>query len=209
MSVPSPCVCVVDDELSVRKSIARLLRAHGLDVQAYASTQEYLEAHDPATPGCLVLDLALPGHSGLELQAALVARAYSPPIIFLSGRAEIADSVRAMKLGAIEFLTKPVDEQALLPAVRAGVDKDRAERSRHQELSAIRARLNTLTRRENEVLHRVIAGRLNKQTAAELGTAEKTIKVHRARIMEKLGANSLAELVRLVNRVGLEVDPGS
>jgi FixJ family two-component response regulator len=203
MSSPAPTIFVVDDDPSVRKGITRLLRAAGLDVSSYASAQEYLERYDPSAPGCLVLDLAMPGFSGLDLQEALAARGGAPPIIFLTGHADVPDSVQAMKRGAVEFLTKPVDEHMLIEAVRNAVAKDRVDRSKRAELAEIRKRLATLTPREVQVLRCVVAGKLNKHTATELGTVEKTVKVHRARIMKKMQIDSLAELVQLAARAGI------
>lgn len=198
-----PTVFVVDDEASVRKAIERLLAASGLSVSTYASAQEYLDLFNPNAPGCLILDLAMPGTTGLELQQALVAMDATPPIIFLSGRAEIPDSVQAMKRGAVEFLTKPVDEARLIDSVRNALEVDRLERMNRAQLAALKKRLGTLTPRELEVLSHVVVGKANKLIAYELGTVEKTIKVHRARAMEKMQARSLAELVRLAVQVGI------
>jgi FixJ family two-component response regulator len=207
MSSPAPTIFVVDDDPSVRTAIARVLRAAGLAVTTCASAQEYLEHYDPNVPGCLVLDLAMPGLGGLELQQALAARGDALPIIFLSGHADVPASVQAMKRGAVEFLTKPVDQRALIDAVRGAVEKDRIDRSARAELAEIRKRLATLTRREAEVLGYVVAGKLNRQTGAELGTVEKTIKVHRARIMQKMQVQSLAELVQMAMRAGITSTP--
>lgn len=207
MTSPGSTVFVVDDDLSVRKALERVLRAAGLAVSPHASAQDYLERYDPNAPGCLVLDLAMPGFSGLDLQDALAARGSAPPIIFLTGRAAVPDSVRAMKHGAVEFLTKPVDERALIDAVRNALEKDRTDRLRRAELAEIQQRLATLTPRETEVLKYVVSGKLNKQIAAELGTVEKTIKVHRARVMEKMQVGSLAALVQLAARAGIMPDP--
>jgi FixJ family two-component response regulator len=207
MNSPGPIVFVVDDDLSVRKAIERVLRAAGLAVSAHASAQDYLERYDPNAPGCLVLDLAMPGFSGLDLQDALAARGGAPPIIFLTGRAAVPDSVRAMKHGAVEFLTKPVDERTLIDAIRNALEKDRMDRLRRAELAEIQQRLATLTPRETEVLSYVVSGKLNKQIAAELGTVEKTIKVHRARVMEKMQVRSLAALVQLATRAGIMPHP--
>jgi FixJ family two-component response regulator len=203
MSSITPLVCVIDDEASVRKSLERLLRAGGLAVCSFASAQDYLAQFDPDLPGCLVLDLSMPGLSGLDLQQALAASGSTPPIIFLTGRGDVSSSVQAMKRGAVEFLEKPVDEGVLIEAVRGAIEKDRVDRVERAGLAAIRARLATLTPRETEVLPYVIAGLLNKQTADRLGAAEKTIKVHRAHIMEKMQVRSVAELVRLAAAVGI------
>lgn len=203
MTSLAPRVFVIDDEPSVRKALERLLRSGGLAVSTCASAQEYLDQYDPDLPGCLVLDLSMPGLSGLELQQALAAKGPTPPIIFLTGRGDVPSSVQAMKRGAVEFLTKPVDEGVLLEAVRQAIEKDRVDRLQRAELADIRARLATLTPRETEVLACIIAGLLNKQTADRLGTAEKTVKVHRAHIMEKMHVRSLAELVRLTDAAGV------
>lgn len=200
MSTPAPTVFLVDDELLVRKALSRLLRSAGQAVAAFASPQEFLAAYDPGMPGCLVLDLAMPGQTGLDLQRELAVRGSTLPVIFLTARADVPSTVQAMKCGAIDFLTKPVDSPTLLAAIRSALEKDRAARSKRAELDDIRARLGTLTPREREVLDHVVAGHLNKQTAADLGTVEKTIKVHRARVMEKMRVESVAELVRLVER---------
>ena len=207
MSDTLPTVFVIDDDASIRKAIARLLRAAGMEVIACASAQAYLDQFDPNLSGCLILDLAMPEISGLQLQDELATRGNAPPIIFLTGRAEIPDSVQAMKHGAAEFLTKPVDEHLLVEAVRSAVDKDRIDRQTRAELADIRGRFATLTARELQVLACVIAGKLNKQTALELGTVEKTIKVHRARVMEKLQVKSLAALVQLAGRAGIVSRP--
>ena len=202
MNDKAPTVFVIDDELSVRKAIARSLGAAGLIVSTFASGREYLERYDPNIPGCLVLDLAMPKFSGLDLQQALATRGEEPPIIFLSGHAEVLDSVQAMKHGAVEFLTKPIEDVVLIDAVRSAVEKDHLDRLKRAELAEIRKRLELLTPRETQVLSYVVAGKLNKQIAADLGTVEKTIKVHRARVMEKMQAKSVAELVRLTTQIG-------
>jgi FixJ family two-component response regulator len=196
-------VFVVDDEAPVRKALSRLLRAAGLAVTAFASPEEFLAQYDPHTPGCLVLDLMMPGFTGLELQRTLDKKGSTLPIIFLTGRGDVPNSVRAMKGGAIDFLTKPVNDNDLLAAVRAAIEKNGVSRREQTELSEIRARIATLTPREREVLGHVVTGKLNKQIAADLGTAEKTIKVHRARVMAKMKVQSVAELVRLTGRAGI------
>lgn len=206
MSQPAPTVFVVDDENSVRKALCRLLASAGFAAASYASADEFLAGYERAQPGCLILDLSMPGLNGLELQQALRARDSLLPVIFLTGHAEIADSVRAMKGGAVEFLTKPVEDEKLLAAVREALATDAGARAEQAATDAIRQRLATLTPRELQVLRCVIAGKLNKQTAAELGTVEKTIKVHRARVIEKMQAGSLPELVLLAARVGLTPD---
>src|SRR6266487_2508283 len=198
--LPSPTVFVVDDYAPVRSAVSRLLRAAGFAVVAFGSPQEFLTQYDPHTPGCLVLDLDMPAVNGLELQRILATKGSALPIIFLSGHADVPKSVQAMKHGASDFLTKPVNDRELLAAVRTAIDKDRALRRRQTELSEIRARLATLTPREREVLEHVVTGKLNKQIAGDLGTVEQTVKVHRARVMEKLKVQSVAELVRLTER---------
>jgi len=196
----SPTVFIVDDETPVRRALSRLLRSAGFAVTAFASPEEFLAQYDPHTPGCLVLDLIMPDFNGLELQRTLDKRGSTLPIIFLTGRGDVPSSVQAMKGGAIDFLTKPVNEKELLPAVRAAIERDRVSRREQTELSEIRARLATLTPREREVLEHVVTGQLNKQIAADLGIAEKTIEVHRGRVMAKMKVQSVAELVRLTGR---------
>jgi len=201
MSSPlGPTVFVVDDYAPGRRSISRLLRTAGFAVTAFASAKEFLAQYDPETPGCLVLDLAMPEVSGLELQTILAGKGSLLPIIFLTGHGDVPQSVQAMKRGASDFLTKPVNDKDLLAAIRVAIEKDRALRRRQTELSEIRTRLATLTPREREVLEYVVAGKLNKQIAGNLGTVEQTIKVHRAHVMQKMRVQSLAELVRLTER---------
>jgi FixJ family two-component response regulator len=203
MMTPSPTVFIVDDDAAVLKSLTRLLRSARLNVMAFGSPQEFLERHDPRAPGCLVLDLAMPGLNGLELQAALTVKGSAIPIIFLTGHGNIPASVQAMKRGALDFLTKPVNDDDLLKAVQAAIEQDRLARIARAELEDIQARLDSLTPREREVLTHVVSGQLNKQTAADLGTVEKTIKVHRGRVMEKMKVHSVAELVHLAERAGI------
>jgi len=203
MTAGTPRVFVVDDEEPVRRALARLLRSAGFEPAGFGSPTEFLAAFDPATPGCLVLDVAMPGLNGLELQQALAARGADIPIIFLTGRADIPMSVSAMKKGAVDFLTKPVNDENLLAAVRHALEQDHVGRQARAELAIIRQRWATLTPREREVLAEVVNGRLNKQIAADLGTVEKTIKVHRARVMEKMAVRSVAALVKLTERIGL------
>jgi len=200
---PSPTVFVVDDYAPVRRSISRLLHAAGFAVAAFASADEFLAQFDPQTMGCLVLDVAMPALNGLELQNILEKAGSLLPIIFLTGTADIPKSVEAMKHGASDFLTKPVDDEDLLAAVRVAIEKNRVLRQEQAELSEIQARLATLTPREREVLEHVVKGQLNKQIAGDLGTVEQTVKVHRARVMHKLRLQSVAELVRLVERCGI------
>ena len=198
-----PTVFVVDDYAPGRKSIARLLRTAGFAVTAFASAKEFLAQYDPETPGCLVLDLAMPEVSGLELQSILARKSSLLPIIFLTAHGSVPKSVQAMKRGASDFLTRPVNDEDLLAAVRAAIEKDRALRREQAELSEIRARVARLTPREREVLEYVVAGKLNKQIAGELGTVEQTVKIHRAHVMQKMRVQSVAELVRLTQRCGI------
>ena len=209
MNLPPPTVFLVDDEALVRKAVGRLLRAVGFEVAAFASPGEFLVAHDPAAPGCLVLDMAMPGLNGLELQQALAARGSTLPIIFLTGRADVPMCAQAMKRGAADFLTKPVNDTDLLAAIRRALEHDRHARETRAELDNIRARIASLTPREREVLKHVVAGQLNKQIASNLGTVENTIKVHRGRVMEKMRVASVAELVRLVERCDAGFEVGS
>src|SRR5213596_865903 len=199
----APTVFIVDDEAPVRKALSRLLRAAGFAVAAFASPGEFLAQHDLHKSGCLVLDLDMPAVNGLELQRILARKGSVLPIIFLTGHGDVPKSVQAMKRGAIDFLTKPVNDENLLAAVRAAIEKDRALRREQTELSEIRARLATLTPREREVLEHVVTGKLNKQIAADLGTVQQTVKVHRARVMQKMRVQSVAELVRLTERCGI------
>jgi FixJ family two-component response regulator len=197
-------VFVVDDEPSIQKALGRLLRAAGFEVRAFLSSQAFLEEHDPTISGCALLDVMMDGVDGLEVQKRLAASGCERPVVFLTGRGDIKTSVQAMQAGAVNFLTKPVQAQDLLVAVRAAVEKDSAAREARAPLDAIRQRMAMLTPRESEVLRFVIAGRLNKQIAGDLRIAVKTVKLHRARMMEKMGVRSVAELVRLSGRVGIE-----
>jgi len=199
----APTVFIVDDEAPVRKALSRLLRATGFAVAAFASPGEFLAQHDLHKPGCLVLDLMMPGIDGIELQRALARKGSVLPIIFLTGHGDIPKSVQAMKSGALDFLTKPVNDENLLASIRAAIKRDSVARREQAELFEIRARLASLTPREQEVLDHVVTGKLNKQIADDLGVVEKTIKVHRARVMEKMKIQSVAELVRLVERSGI------
>jgi FixJ family two-component response regulator len=196
MSASSQKVFIVDDDSAVLKALEHLIVAAGLEVRTFASSREFLAQHDPAMPGCVVLDLAMPGLDGLTLQEELVKSGAARPIIFLTGEGKIPQSVRAMKAGAVDFLTKPVDDEALLAAIRTALDRDEAMRRAQEELVAIRHRFAGLTARERQVLELIIAGRLNKQIADELGIGERTVKFHRAHIMEKIAVHSVAELVR-------------
>jgi FixJ family two-component response regulator len=199
-------VFLVDDDASVLRGSRRLLVAAGFNVETFESADAFLERHDPAASGCLVLDVAMPGINGLELQRALHERQSFLPIIFLTGRVDVPMSVQAMKEGALDLLVKPVDESDLLSAIERALVRERALRERNAETASVEERLATLTPREQEVMTHVIAGRLNKQIAGDLGTVEKTIKVHRARMMEKMKVRSVAELVRLLERAGVGPD---
>jgi FixJ family two-component response regulator len=197
-------VFVVDDDASVRKALARLMSSAGYAVETFASAREFLDrGHHQDTLGCVVLDISMPGLSGLDLQQEL--KAFTPPlsIIFITGHGDILTSVRAMKGGAVDFLTKPVNDRDLLSAVGQAIARNVEARERHTELRELQRRAANLTPREREVMLLVVRGRLNKQVAAELGTVEKTIKVHRARVIEKMGVDSLAELVRMAEKLGM------
>jgi FixJ family two-component response regulator len=205
-----PMVYLVDDDPGVLRALRRLLQAEAMAVQAFGSAEEFLVAHDPLAPGCVVLDICLPHLSGLAIQQALLATDSARFIVFMTGRGDVAASVQAMKAGAVDFLVKPFHDEAFLGAVRDALAKDEHARTIREEIEAIRWRLATLTPRELEVLRHVVVGRLNKQIAADLGIAEKTIKVHRARAMEKMGAVTLAELVRKTVKAedGIVADDG-
>jgi FixJ family two-component response regulator len=196
-------VFLVDDDAGVLKAVSRLLRGRGYAVRPYASPREFLDHHDPALPGCAVLDVAMPDLDGLALQQALTAEGAHRPVIFITGKGDVPTSVRAMKAGAVDFLTKPVRDEVLVEAIARAKKQDADARKRHGELAAVQAKLATLTPREREVLGHVVAGRLNKQIAGDLGTVEKTIKVHRSRMMEKLGVRTVADLVRLAEKAGI------
>jgi len=201
---PSPTVFVVDDYAPLRSAISRLLRAAGFAVAAFASPEKFLAQYDPHTPGCLVLDLDMPAVHGLELQRILATKGSVLPIIFLTGHGDIPKSVQAMKRGARDFLTKPVNDKDLLAAVRVAIERDALARREQAKLSEICARLDTLTPREREVLEHVVAGKSNKQTAGDLGVTEATIKMHRARVMAKMKVQAVADLVRLAERCGIK-----
>jgi FixJ family two-component response regulator len=198
-------VFLIDDDASVLTALSRLLREAGFDVEAFQSPSEFLLHDDTSTPGCAVLDVALGEWNGLEVQTALANKGDARPIIFITGQGDIATSVQAMKAGAVDFLTKPVRDEDLIEAVRRALERDRATREEEARLASVGERLASLTPREQEVLSSVVAGRLNKQIAAELGIAEKTVKVHRARVMAKMAVRSVAELVRIVQRT-LQLD---
>jgi FixJ family two-component response regulator len=196
-------VFLVDDDASILRSLARLLISEGYRTETFSSAREFLEAHNPSVPGCAVIDLAMPEVDGLTLQNTLAAKGVERPIIFLSGRGSIPVSVKAMQAGAIDFLEKPVQSERLLSAIERAASRDAAARERSGEKHAIASRINLLTPREFEVLGYVIAGQLNKQIAHALGSAEKTVKVHRGRVMKKLGVHTVAELVRLTEKMNI------
>ena len=203
MNETPPVVFVVDDEPAVRISLKRLLRSIGMEARTYASAQEFLHSERPDAPACLVLDVRLPGLSGLDLQQELAAANIDLPIIFVTGHGDIPMSVRAMKAGAVEFLTKPFREQDLLEAIQRGIERNRITRQQSAELRTLQRRYALLTPREREVFPRVTSGLLNKQIAAEMGTSEKTIKVHRGQVMQKMKAESLAHLIQMAGKLHL------
>jgi len=196
-------VFIVDDDTSVVNALSRLMRVKGYEVQAYTSPREFIANHDPAIPGCALLDVAMPDLDGLTLQRELAIAGSHRPIIFLTGQGDIPTTVRAMQAGAIDFLTKPVSNKDLLAAISRAEDKDARSRATDAELQSIQARIAALTPRERQVLTQVVAGRLNKQIAYDLGTVEKTIKFHRASMMKKLQVRTVADLVRMAEKAGV------
>jgi FixJ family two-component response regulator len=200
---PDSVVFVVDDDSSVREAIKSLIRSVGLQVETFESAQEFLRSKRPDAPGCVVLDVRLPGLSGLDLQRELAAHGINLPVIFITGHGDIPMSVRAMKAGALEFLTKPFRDQDLLDAIQQALERDRSARQHGKETTELRERFDSLTSREREVMGLVVSGLLNKQIAGELGTSEVTIKIHRSQVMKKMGAGSLAELVRMTEKLGI------
>jgi FixJ family two-component response regulator len=200
---PDKLVFVVDDDAPLRDSLADLLRSIGLRVETFASAQEFLQSKRPDVPSCLVLDVRLKGLSGLDLQKRLIEGDIEIPIIFITGHGDIPMAVQAMKAGAVEFLRKPFRDQDLLDAVQQALDRDCKAREQRAKIAELRSRFGSLTPREREVMALVVAGLLNKQVAGELGTTEASVKVHRQHVMEKLGADSLAELVRMADKLGI------
>ena len=201
MTDPDPIGFVVDDDASVRDAVKKLITSVGLRVETFESAREFLNRKAPDTPACLVLDVRLPDLGGLEFQRALAEANVHIPIIFITGHADVPMSVRAMKAGAVEFLTKPFRGQELLGAIQEAIAKDRVAWSERAQMKELRARYDSLTVREKEVLRLVVSGLLNKQIGAELGTSELTIKTHRGHVMQKMGAESLADLVRMSERI--------
>jgi FixJ family two-component response regulator len=199
-----PIVYVVDDDPSMRRALTNLFESVDLKVEAFGSAQEILQSKRPEVPSCLVLDIRLPGLSGLDLQADLAKANINTPIIFITGHGDIPMTVRAMKGGAVDFLTKPVRDQDMLDAVRAAIDRDRKRRDIEKTVSSVKSRFESLTPRERDVLSLVASGLMNKQVAAELGLAEITIKIYRGQIMRKMGAKSLADLVRMTEALGIQ-----
>lgn len=202
-SEEAPAIVVIDDDASMRKALDNLFRSVGFAVELFQSPQEYLQSGRPDRPGCIVLDVRFPGRSGLDMQRELGAARAQLPIIFITGYGDIPMSVRAMKAGAVEFLTKPFREQDLLDAVGTALEQDRARRAGETRLTELRSRFEMLTARERQVMSLVVAGRLNKQIAGELGVSEMTVKMHRRQVMRKMQAGGVAQLVRLADQLGI------
>nr|WP_249794966.1 response regulator transcription factor [Bradyrhizobium sp. Oc8] len=201
-----PVVFIVDDDVSMRRALTNLFESVGLKVEAFGSASQLLQAKPPEVPSCLVLDIRLPGASGLDLQSDLAKANIHTPIIFITGHADIPMTVRAMKGGAIDFLTKPVRDQDILDAVQAAIERDRKHRDLNRTVSTVRSRFESLSSRERDVLSLVTSGLMNKQVAAQLGLAEITVKIYRGQIMRKMGAKSLADLVRMSEALGIRPD---
>jgi FixJ family two-component response regulator len=204
MTSPKPTVFVIDDDPSVLKSLSRLLRSLGFDAETFESAELFLARKHYDGVGCIILDVQMPGLSGMDLQEELGRADYSLPIIFITGHGSIPMSVQAMKRGAVDFLTKPFDDEELLQAVKKAIEKDWEAKAKQAEVHDLRRRIDTLTPREHEIFRYVITGMLNKQIALKLDIAEKTVKVHRGRIMEKLRVDSVAELVRVAEKAGID-----
>ncbi|MEH2485584.1 response regulator transcription factor [Bradyrhizobium sp. AZCC 2230] len=198
-----PIVRIVDDDPSMRRALTNLFQSVGLKVEAFGSAAEIMDAKPPAVPSCLVLDIRLPGSSGFDLQADLAKANIHTPIIFITGHGDIPMTVRAMKSGAVDFLTKPVRDQDMLDAVQAALERDRKRRDAEKSVSGVRSRFESLSTRQRDVLSLVASGLMNKQVAAELGLAEITVKIYRGQIMRKMGAKSLADLVRMTDALGI------
>ncbi|MFI4949066.1 MAG: response regulator transcription factor [Alphaproteobacteria bacterium] len=204
-----PAIVVIDDDASMRRALDNLFKSVGFSVELFASPQEFLQSKRADRPGCIVLDVRFPGRSGLDMQRDLAAANAQLPIIFITGYGDVSMSVRAMKAGAVEFLTKPFRDQDLLDAVGAALEEDRTRRAGELRLAELRARSDTLTARERQVMSLVVAGRLNKQIAGELGVSEMTVKMHRRQVMRKMQASGVAQLVRLADQLGLSALPQS
>jgi len=204
MPETGPPVLVIDDDPALRESVGRLLRSVGLDVRLFASVPDFLESERPDGPTCLVLDIRLPGRSGLDFQRELAAAGIQIPIVFITGHGDIPMSVQAMKGGAIEFLTKPFRDQDLIDAIQLGLARDRARRENENALGMLRARFDSLSPREREIMIQVVQGRLSKQIAHDLGVSENTVKVHRSNLMRKMSVRSLPELGQIADKLKLE-----
>jgi FixJ family two-component response regulator len=207
VTVAAPVVFLVDDDQSALKALTRLLKVEGFETRPFSSSASFLEGHDPDVPGCIVLDVAMPEMNGLELQKVLTSARRAQPVVFISGASDIPTSVSAMKGGAVDFLTKPVTHKGLIRAVEQAIRRNQELRQSETELETIKDRLSKLTPREKAVFTQVVTGRLNKQIAANLGIVEKTVKVHRGRMMRKMGVRTLAELVQLADRGGVTTKP--